>query len=139
MRAIVFVALLAACGSDQKPLLNGVPQPPAAAAAGVAAAAAAAITLANPNAPTPEKRDDRPKQEVEVHEHVTGDVLDRLDQAEQADATSGSDQSSDTASGPHPAKKKAKSHGKAAKIPSPAAAAAQVGPANDQPDAVPAR
>lgn len=136
MRAIVF-ALLAACGSDQKPLLNGVPQPPAGAVAGVAAAAAAAITLANPNAPTPEKRDDRPKQEVEVHEHVTGDVLDRLDQAEQADATSGSD--ADRASGPRPAKKKSKPHGKPPKIPSPAAAAAQVGPANDQPDAVPAR
>jgi hypothetical protein len=136
MRAIVF-ALLAACGSDQKPLLNGVPQPPTGAVAGVAAAAAAAITLANPNAPTPEKRDDRPKQEVEVHEHVTGDVLDRLDQAEQADA--GSDHAPDTASGPHPAKKKAKAHGKPPKIPSPAAAAAQVGPANDQPDAIPAR
>jgi hypothetical protein len=134
MRAIVF-ALLAACGSDQKPLLNGVPQPPAAAAAGVAAAAAAAITLANPNAPTPEKRDTEPKQEVEVKEHVTGDVLDRLDQAE---AASGSDgQATDTASGSRPAKKHPK--GKPPKIPSPAAAAAQVGPANDQPDAVPAR
>lgn len=134
MRAIVF-ALLAACGSDQKPILNSVPQPPTAAVAGVAAAAAAAITLANPNAPTPEKRDDRPKQEVEVKEHVTGDVLDRLDQAE---ATSGSDvQSSDAASGSRPSRKKPK--GKTAKIPSPAAAAAQVGPANDQPDAIPAR
>jgi hypothetical protein len=134
MRAIVF-ALLAACGSDQKPLLNGVPQPPAAAVAGVAAAAAAAVTLANPNAPTPEKRDDRPKQEVEVKEHVTGDVLDRLDQAE---STSGSDvQATDETSAPRPAKKKAR--GKAPKIPTPAAAAAQVGPANDQPDAIPAR
>jgi len=136
MRAIVF-ALLAACGSDQKPVLSGVPQPPAGAVAGVAAAAAAAITLANPNAPTPEKRDDRPKQEVEVKEHVTGDVLDRLDQAE---ASSGSDvQATDTASGHRPAKKQPKARGKAPKIPSPAAAAEQVGPANDQPDAVPAR
>jgi hypothetical protein len=138
MRAIVFVALLAACGSDQKPVLNGVPQPPTAAVAGVAAAAAAAVTLANPNAPTPEKPDDRPPQEVEVHEHVTGDVLDRLDQAEAADAASGSDvRATDTASGSRPAKKHGRT--KAPKIPSPAAAAAQVGPANDQPDAIPAR
>jgi len=131
MRAIVF-ALLAACGSDQKPLLNGVPQPPAGAVAGVAAAAAAAITLANPNAPTPEKRDDRPKQEVEVKEHVTGDVLDRLDRAD------GSGSATETAEPAKPASKK-KPRGKAPKIPSPEAAAAQVGPANDQPDAVPGR
>lgn len=134
MRAIVF-ALLAACGSaTNKPVLNNVPQPPAAAVAGVAAAAAAAITLANPNAPTPEKRDDRPKQEVEVKEHVTGDVLDRLDQQE---ASGSAVPSPDAESGPRPSKKKPK--GKAPKIPTPAAAAAQVGPANDQPDAIPAR
>jgi predicted aconitase len=132
MRAIVF-ALLAACGSDQKPLLNGVPQPPAGAVAGVAAAAAAAITLANPNAATPEKRDDQPQQEVEVKEHVTGDVLDRLDKAE------GSGSATATAEPAAAKSPKKKPKGKAPKIPSPAAAAAQIGPANDQPDAVPAR
>jgi len=134
MRAIVF-ALLAACGSDQKPILSNVPQPPAGAVAGVAAAAAAAITLANPNAQTPEKRDDQPKQEVEVKEHVTGDVLDRLDHA--AGSATGSAASPDTAATKPASKKKPK--GKPPKIPTPAAAAAQVGPANDQPDAVPAR
>jgi len=136
MRAILFAlvatALITGCGSDQKPILANVPQPPAGAVAGVAAAAAAAITLANPNAATPEKRDDQPKQEVEVKEHVTGDVLDRLDQS-----SSGSGSASpDTAPTARPAAKK---KGKAPKIPSPAAAAQQLGPANDQPDAIPAR
>jgi hypothetical protein len=135
MRAILFalVALAAACGSDQKPILSNVPQPPASAVAGVAAAAAAAVTLANPNAATPEKREDQPKQEVEVKEHVTGDVLDRLDQAEA--------QGSGSATAAHAAAKPAakKKKGKAPRIPSPADAVEQLGPANDQPDAIPAR
>jgi hypothetical protein len=134
MRAILFtlVAFAAtACGSDQKPLLANAPHPPAGAAAGVAAAAAAAITLANPNAATPEKREDQPKQEVEVKEHVTGDVLDRLDEAEA--------QGSGSAAPAHAARPTAKKKGKAPKIPSPADAVEQLGPANDQPDAIPAR
>jgi hypothetical protein len=130
--ALVAIVLTAACGSDQKPVLANVPQPPASAVAGVAAAAAAAVTLANPNAATPEKRDDQLKQEVEVKEHVTGDVLDRLDQAE-AGSGSGSAAPAQTAK-PAP-----KHKGKPPKIPSPAAAVQQLGPANDQPDAVPAR
>ena len=133
MRAILFalVAFAAtACGSDQKPLLANVPQPPAGAAACVAAAAAAAITLANPNAATPEKREDQPKQEVEVKEHVTGDVLDRLDQAE----AQGSAAPAHT-----PSKARPKKKGKAPTIPSPADAVERLGPANDQPDAIPAR
>jgi hypothetical protein len=137
MRAILFAlvasAAITACGSDQKPILSNVPQPPTAAVAGVAAAAAAAVTLANPNAATPEKRDDQPKQEVEVKEHVTGDVLDRLDQA-------GSGSGSATpATAPTARPAAAKKKGKAPTIPSPAAAAQQLGPANDQPDAIPAR
>jgi hypothetical protein len=133
MRAILFalVAFAAtACGSDQKPLLANAPHPPAGAAAGVAAAAAAAITLANPNAATPEKREDQPKQEVEVKEHVTGDVLDRLDQAEEQGSA---------APAQAPTKPVAKKKGKAPRIPSPADAVEQLGPANDQPDAIPAR
>jgi hypothetical protein len=135
MRAILFALLafaVAACGSDQKPLLANVPQPPAAAAAGVAAAAAAAVTLVNPNAATPEKPDDKPKQEVEVKEHVTGDVLDRLDHAEAEG--SGSAAATHSAAKPTATKK-----GKPPKIPSPADAVEQLGPANDQPDAIPAR
>lgn len=135
MRATLF-ALLAfatgACGSDQKPLLANAPQPPAGAAAGVAAAAAAAITLANPNAATPEKPDEQPKQEVQVKEHVTGDVLDRLDHAE-------SEGSATPAPAQPAARPAAKTKGKPPKIPSPADAVEQLGPANDQPDAVPAR
>lgn len=131
MRAILF-ALLAftpACGSDQKPLLANAPHPPAAAAAGVAAAAAAAITLANPNAATPEKPDEQPKQEIEVKEHVTGDVLDRLDKAEAA----GSAAPARAPKRPHTKK------GTSPTIPSPADAVEHLGPANDQPDAIPAR
>jgi hypothetical protein len=134
MRAILLALVaiaLTACGSDQKPILANAPAPPASAVAGVAAAAAAAVTLANPNAATPEKPQEQPKQEVEVKEHVTGDVLDRLDQ--QSEAGSGS-------ASPTPAAKPvAKKKGKAPKIPTPAAAVEQLGPANDQPDAVPAR
>jgi hypothetical protein len=127
--------LVCACGATDKPALANAPRPDPAAVAGVAAAAAAAVTLANPNAAAqPEKRDQfENKQPTEVHEHVTGAVLDRLDQQEGSGSGSGS--ASGTSTKP-PAKKP---KGKPAKIPSPQDAAAAVGPANDQPDAVPAR
>jgi hypothetical protein len=137
MRAIVIalVTLAWACGGQpDKPFLANAPRPDPGAVAGVAAAAAAAVTLANPNATqTPEKRDPiEGKQPVEVKEHVTSGVLDRLDTTE-----TGSAAGSGTAARPKTAATKSK--GKSAKIPSPEAAAAAVGPANDAPDAIPAR
>src|SRR5438105_15495398 len=78
------VALLVAigCGSQpDHPFLANAPHPDNGAVAGVAAAAAAAVTLADPNAAArkPEKKDDQEKRPIEVKEHVTSDVLDRLD------------------------------------------------------------
>ncbi|MBV8759123.1 MAG: hypothetical protein JO257_17675 [Deltaproteobacteria bacterium] len=133
MRAIALALLVGACGANDKPALANAPRPDPAAVAGVAAAAAAAVTLANPNATqTPEKRDQfENKQPTEVKEHVTGDVLDRLDQT-----GSGSGSAHEATLKTAPAKKP---KGKPAKIPSPQDAAAAVGPANDQPDALPAR
>jgi len=144
MRTILFALvfpLVAACGSQpDKPMLANAPRPDPAAVAGVAAAAAAAVTLANPNATqTPEKRDQfENKQPVEVKEHVTGDVLDHLDEAGSA---SGSDANAPPAvtAKPAVAKPAKKTKGKPPKIPSPQDAAANVGPANDAPDAIPAR
>lgn len=128
--------LVCACGANDKPALANAPRPDPAAVAGVAAAAAAAVTLANPNATqTPEKRDQfENKQPTDVKEHVTGDVLDRLDQAEGSGSGAGSAHEATLKKAPG---KKPK--GKAPKIPSPQDAAASVGPANDQPDALPAR
>lgn len=142
MRAIALsllgsLALLAsACGATDKPALANAPRPDPAAVAGVAAAAAAAVTLANPNAAQqPEKRDQfENKQPTDVKEHVTGDVLDRLDQQEGSGDGSGSAHAATLKKAPG---KKPK--GKPAKIPSPQDAAAAVGPANDDPNAVPAR
>jgi len=144
MRTMLFaVALLAACGSQpDKPFLANAPRPDPGAVAGVAAAAAAAVTLANPNATqTPEKRDPlEGKQPVEVKEHVTGDVLDRLDEGSAAGSAAQSASTGSDAGAAHATKTPAKkSKGKPAKIPSPQDAAAHVGPANDEPDAVPAR
>lgn len=133
--ALALAFAVCACGAADKPALANAPRPDPAAVAGVAAAAAAAVTLANPNATAaPEKRDQfENKQPTEVHEHVTGDVLDRLDQRE----GSGSAAGSAAQAAKKPSAKKTK--GKPAKIPSPQDAAAAVGPANDQPDALPAR
>jgi hypothetical protein len=82
MRTVAFVLLssVAACGGQ--PALANAPRPDPAAVAGVAAAAAAAATLADPDAATrkPEKKDETPKREVEVKEHVPSDVFDRLDE-----------------------------------------------------------
>ncbi|HSN28278.1 MAG TPA: hypothetical protein VLT45_18460 [Kofleriaceae bacterium] len=138
MRAIALLLLVCACGAPDKPALTNAPRPDPAAVAGIAAAAAAAVTLANPNSTAaPEKRDQfENKQPTEVHEHVTGDVLDRLDEHEGSAAGSGSGAGSAHAAKKAPAKKP---KGKAAKIPSPQDAAAAVGPANDEPEALPAR
>ena len=143
MRTILFALvfpLVAACGSQpDKPMLANAPRPDPAAVAGVAAAAAAAVTLANPNATqTPEKRDQfENKQPVEVKEHVTGDVLDHLDEA---GSGAGSDAGSAAVTAkPAVAKPVKKTKGKPPKIPSPQDAAANVGPANDALDAIPAR
>ena len=143
MRAIVVsrlvgalgaLILACACGATDKPALANAPRPDPAAVAGVAAAAAAAVTLANPNATqAPEKRDQyENRQPSDVKEHVTGDVLDRLDEQGGSGAGSAHEATLKKA----PAKKP---KGKAAKIPSPQDAAAAVGPANDDPNAVPAR
>lgn len=136
---MILFALVAACGSQpDKPFLANAPRPDPAAVAGVAAAAAAAVTLANPNATqTPEKRDQfENKQPVEVKEHVTGDVLDHLDQAGSGSDTGSAAVTATPAASKSPPKKM---KGKPPKIPSPQDAAANVGPANDQPDAIPAR
>src|SRR6185312_702292 len=96
MRTILFALVfpvVAACGSQpDKPMLANAPRPDPAAVAGVAAAAAAAVTLANPNAQqTPEKRDQyENRQPDDVKEHVTGDVLDRLDEQSGSGTGSGS-------------------------------------------------
>lgn len=134
MRAIALALLVSACGATDKPALANAPRPDPAAVAGVAAAAAAAVTLANPNATQqPEKRDQyENKQPSDVKEHVTGDVLDRLDEQE----GSGSGSAHEATLKKAPGKK---SKGKPAKIPSPQDAAAAIGPANDDPNAVPAR
>jgi hypothetical protein len=145
MRTILFALvfpLVAACGSQpDKPMLANAPRPDPAAVAGVAAAAAAAVTLANPNATqAPEKRDQfENKQPVEVKERVTPDVLDHLDQAGSGSGSDAGAPSAVTAKPAvaRPAAKKTK--GKPPKIPSPQDAAANVGPANDAPDAIPAR
>jgi hypothetical protein len=130
--AMVFAC---ACGATDKPMLANAPRPDPAAVAGVAAAAAAAVTLANPNATqTPEKRDQyENRQPDDVKEHVTGDVLDRLDEQ---GSGSGAGSAHEATLKKAPTKKP---KGKAAKIPSPQDAAAAVGPANDDPNAVPAR
>jgi hypothetical protein len=83
MRALLLLVLVA-CGESQKPLLANAPHPDNAAVAGGAAAAAAAMTLADPDAATrgkPEKAKQDDKAPIEVKEHVTPDVLDRLDQS----------------------------------------------------------
>jgi len=136
MRSIALALLVSACGATDKPALANAPRPDPAAVAGVAAAAAAAVTLANPNAQqTPEKRDQyENRQPDDVKEHVTGDVLDRLD--EQSGSGTGSGSAHEATLKKAPAKKP---KGKPAKIPSPQDAAAAVGPANDDPNAVPAR
>jgi hypothetical protein len=80
MRVVaMLVAALAACGGE--PMLANAPRPDPGAVAGVAAAAAAAATLADPNAADrkPEKKDQTPKNPVEVKENVPADVFDRLD------------------------------------------------------------
>src|SRR3569623_342652 len=138
MRTILFALvfpLVAACGSQpDKPMLANAPRPDHAAVAGVAAAAAAAVKLANPNAAqTPEKRDEfENKQPVEVKEHVTGDVLDHLEQQAGAGSTGTEAGSAAVTAKPAAARPAKKTSGKAPKIPSPQDAAATVGPANDQ-------
>lgn len=134
MRSIALALLVSACGATDRPALANAPRPDPAAVAGIAAAAAAAVTLANPNAThAPEKRDQyENRQPSDVKEHVTGDVLDRLDEQEGSGAGSAHEATLKKA----PAKKP---KGKPAKIPSPEDAAAAVGPANDDPNAVPAR
>lgn len=82
---------VAACGGPDKPMLANAPKPDPDAVAGVAAAAAAAITLASPDAHRPESKQDTEKKPIKVKEHVTSDVLDRLDNAP---AGSGSDAAS---------------------------------------------
>jgi hypothetical protein len=69
------------CGAADKPVLAGAPRPDPAAVAGAAAAAAAAYTLASPDSATrhPESNRDTDKKPITVKEHVTPDVLDRLD------------------------------------------------------------
>src|SRR3569623_2231542 len=136
MRASALALLVSACGATDKPALAKARRPDPAAVAGVAAAAAAAVTLANPNATqTPEKREQyENRQPNDVKEHVTGDVLDRLDEQEGSGSAAGSAHEATLKTAP---RKKPK--GKAAKIPSPQDAAAAIGPANDDPNAVPAR
>lgn len=79
---VATVALtMAGCGGPDKPALANAPRPDPAAVAGVAAAAAAAFTLASPDtaARRPESNGDVEKKPITVKQHVTGDVLDRLD------------------------------------------------------------
>jgi hypothetical protein len=83
MRVFLLLVVMA-CGQSQKPILANAPHPDNAAVAGGAAAAAAAMTLADPDAATrgkPERSQEPPeKTPIEVKEHVTPDVLDRLDE-----------------------------------------------------------
>jgi hypothetical protein len=117
MRASLLLVLIA-CGESQKPILANAPHPDNAAVAGGAAAAAAAMTLADPDAATrgkPEKPREQEKAPIEVKEHVTPDVLDRLDQNKQhaaPDATKAA-----------PASSPKKAGGMLPKLPSPKEAA----------------
>src|SRR5262245_36663309 len=84
MRAVVFMLLSSLAGCGGQPALANAPHPDPGIIAGAAAAAAAAATLADPDAAArkPEKREEVEKRPVEVKEHVTKDVLDRLDKSE---------------------------------------------------------
>jgi hypothetical protein len=79
-RMLALALALAACGGAQpnQPFLANAPRPNPAAVAGGAAAAAAAMTLAT-DGNRPEKPGEKPLKEQKVKEHVTPDVLDRLD------------------------------------------------------------
>ena len=119
MRPVVCALVaLGACGG---PVLKNAPRPDPGAVAGVAAAAAAAITLADPNAATrgkPEQPvEEQDKAPIEVKQHVTSDVLDRLD-----------DGSGSATAAPAPAaaaKPAAHRRGRVPTLPTPAQAAAQ--------------
>ena len=102
-------------------MLENAPRPNPAAVAGVAAAAAAAMTLADPNAATrgkPEQPVEQPdRAPIEVKQHVTADVLDRLDD--------GSGSAAAPAAPAPAAKPTAHRTGHVPTLPTPAQAAAQ--------------
>jgi hypothetical protein len=79
--ALVVAMTTLGCGAADQPALANAPRPDPAAVAGAAAAAAAAFTLASPEAAArrPESNRDSEKKPITVKEHVTPDVLDRLD------------------------------------------------------------
>jgi len=122
MRIVCFLIAVAACGGPEKPILNGVPHSEAAGAAfaGGAAAAGLAAAIADPNAATrgkPEQRKETEKQEIPVKEQVNEGVLDR------ADAAGSNQPGADATKTTQPAAPQAKRKGPLPKLPSPKEAA----------------
>ena len=130
MRCVCFlIVAAAACGGPEKPILNGVPHSEAAGAAvaGGAAAVGLAAAIADPDAATrgkPEQRRETERQEIPVKEQVNEGVLDRADAA-------GSGSGLGSASSAQPAKPApgtAKRKGPLPKLPSPKEAAEATDP-----------
>lgn len=92
MRAFLVGLLLVSCGGAD-PVLRNAPRPNTAVMAGGAAALAGAATLADPNGQAQRvKEKDRVDEEPREQKHgpsVPADVLDRLDEKQQAPAADG--------------------------------------------------